>query len=62
MKKQVKKSEKEKCQICGRVISREVKRSINAAVTGDFLELTGHDKCLSNVDHLVVIPNRSRII
>jgi len=60
MTKQTKKSEKEKCQICGRVISKEVKRVINGAVTGPYLEIIGHDICLSNVDDLVIIPNRKR--
>ncbi len=56
------------CDICG----SEVKempgvpsgfgRTINVAILGESLEVKGHSACLENVNNLVVIPNRARLL
>ena len=57
-----------KCSICG----KEVEKSdlmpdgdpdmINGAVLGEYIEVRGHRACVHNVDRLVVIQNRMRLI
>lgn len=54
-----------KCQICEKEITEKQWKGgyfINACVVGNVINLRGHEKCLRNVDDLVVIPNRFRII
>lgn len=35
---------------------------LGVSVIGGLIEIIGHKKCLSNVDNLIVIPNRVRIM
>ena len=53
----------EKCMICGRKVEAEEweKSCINAAVLGEGFVIRGHDKCVHNVNRLVVVPNRLRV-
>ncbi len=56
------------CWICGKPVKRVDlwpcgdSDRINGAVVGDYIELRGHRACLDNVDRLVVVPNRLRLI
>jgi hypothetical protein len=57
-----------KCSICERPVSKShlfkngMPDMINGAVGGDYIEVYGHPTCVQNVDKLVVLPNRMRII
>ncbi len=57
---------KEKCMICGKEVEKDKHSargySCNGAVLGEYIELKGHPMCVNNVDRLVVIPNRIRLI
>jgi hypothetical protein len=53
-----------KCEICSKKLSAEEINnpwSINAAVLGEYIELTGHKICCEAVNQCVVIPNRVRV-
>lgn len=50
-----------KCMICGKDVDAKEATQINGAVTGEGILIQGHDKCIRNVDRLVVIPNRNRV-
>jgi hypothetical protein len=56
------------CMICGLEV-REVQDvsatwewDINGAVIGERIDLKGHKICLENLNNLVVIPNRLRLM
>jgi hypothetical protein len=57
-----------KCDICNKEIVAKQGTwnrqywQINAAVSGDYMELKGHKICCENVNQLVVIPNRFRLM
>ena len=51
--------------ICGRKIEENYpggRYFCNAAVLGEYLEISGHKTCVDNVDNIVVIPNRIRLM
>ena len=47
------------CDICCRMVADEDRDSVNAAVLGDSIAIIGHRVCLSNINRLIVIPNRA---
>ena len=54
------------CMICGKKVTKDKpyagEYSCNGAVVGEYIELKGHPTCVENVNHLVVIPNRFRLM
>ena len=56
------------CMICGKEVAgpqgatSRWEWAIDGAVIGERIELRGHKICLENLDNLVVIPNRLRLI
>ncbi len=58
---------KKVCNICGKKVEKSQGYSgfyytANGAVVGKYIEMKGHKTCVENVDQLVVIPNRKRIL
>ena len=57
-----------KCLICEKPVqqvdlwSNGMPDSINGAVVGDYIEIYGHKTCVQNVDKLVVLPNRFKVM
>lgn len=56
------------CMICGlevreaQDVSTSWEWAINGAVVGEGIDLRGHKICLENLNNLVVIPNRERLM
>ena len=56
------------CSICGKPVEQAdlfrngMPDTINGAVTGAYIEIYGHKTCVQNVNKLVVVPNRKRVI
>lgn len=56
------------CSICGKKVEQSDLMDngepdmINGAVTGEYIEVRGHRACVRNVDQIVVLENRVRII
>lgn len=60
---------KNKCKICGNEINSDVlyqgdydRINISVIWPGDNVDLDGHKVCLENVNKLVVVPNRSKVL
>ncbi len=56
-----------KCSICNEPVKSDffgngMPYMINGAVDGEYIEVYGHRTCVLNVDRLVVIPNRRRLM
>lgn len=57
-----------KCLICGKTVEEVdllpngMPDMINGAVVGEYIEVYGHSTCVHNVDKIVVMPNRGRVI
>jgi len=57
-----------KCLICEKPVqqadlgSNGMPDTINGPVVGDYIGIYGHKTCVQNVDKLVVLPNRMRMI
>jgi len=52
------------CVICGLPVDESKGRysMINGAVVGNYIKVKGHEKCLKNVDRIVVLQNRLRML
>ncbi len=59
------------CMVCGKEVGpKEFDRAhwphgmdrINGAVVGELIKIAGHTTCVHNVNDLVVIPNRIRVL
>ncbi len=60
-KKLRKEARKQEVCVCGRKFNYENPWSINAGTEAGYFTLFGHQKCLSNVDRLIVRPNRKKV-
>ena len=54
------------CMICGKEVTKDKRYAVryrcNGAVVDEYIELKGHPTCVENVNRLVVIPNRFRLM
>jgi hypothetical protein len=54
------------CMICGQKVEKDKRYageySCNGAMVGPYFAIKGHPMCVENVNQLVVIPNRMRVI
>jgi hypothetical protein len=48
--------------ICQKTVEEGKVWFCNGAVLGEYMELKGHKTCINNVDNIVVIPNRIRMV
>ncbi len=60
-KKFQKRVRKQKFCVCGRKFNYEDPWSINAGTEAGYVTLFGHQKCLDNVNRLIVRPNRKKV-
>lgn len=66
--KKTKVKERKNCLICEKPVEEAdlfkngMPDSINGAVVGDYIGIYGHRTCVQNVDRIVVIPNRVRMM
>lgn len=57
-----------KCNICGKAVTKAAEKFngelwvVNGAVLGEYITVEGHKTCCENVNQLVVIPNRLRLM
>lgn len=47
--------------ICGQPVDEEKEWNTNGAVHGKYIPITGHQKCVTNMNNLIIIPNTNRI-
>jgi hypothetical protein len=56
------------CMICGKEIKEKQgtfplrEWTINGAILGELIDLRGHKICLENIEKLVIVPNRFRLL
>ena len=52
------------CMICAKEFTyfKDDHCSINVAIVGAEIEMRGHRECLENVNRLVVLPNKARLM
>lgn len=58
-----------KCNVCGKEVKKpeemfqgKIPWVVNGAVLGEYITVEGHKTCCENVNQLVVIPNRLRLM
>jgi hypothetical protein len=54
------------CNICGKKVVKDgscdgLDYSINCAVVGKNIQMSGHRTCVENLNQMVLLPNRIRI-
>jgi len=51
------------CMICEKLIpTREMPHFTNAAIIGEDIKIKGHATCIKNIERLIMVPNRQRMI